>query len=136
MRGFYLSAAAEFALPPPRGNRPARSRAPLLEKGGDRKEKGGPVVLVGVRLRATNSAPFSCFPASPLFSLAESAYGCELVGEGRQLGFDGGDFLLVGGVAPSFLGRFQRLGRLGFIEVVAADRGVGEHGHQPGLHFE
>src|SRR5882724_8830511 len=123
MRGFYLSAAAEFALPPPRGNHPARSRGhPSLRKEGW-KRKRRPGCSCWVRLRATSSAPFSCFPASPLFSLAESAYGCELGGEGRQLGFDGGDFLLVGGVAPRFLGRFQRLGRLGFIEVAAADRG-------------
>src|SRR5881296_2505442 len=93
-------------------------------------------LLLWVRLRATSSALFSCFTACPLFSLAEPAYGCELGGEGRELGFYGGDFLLVGGVAPRVLGRFQRLGRFGFIEVVAADRGVGEHGHQLRLHFE
>src|SRR6266571_9396290 len=98
-----------------------------LRKEGIKKEKGGPFV-VGVRLRATSSARFSCFTASPLFSLAELADGCELCGKGGELGFDGGDFLLVLGVAPRFLGGLQGLGRLGLVQVAAADRGVGEHG--------
>src|SRR5258706_11075763 len=117
-------AGASFETPP----------HPQERRGWKRKRRPG--CCCGVRLRATNSALFSCFPASPLFSLAESADGCELGGKRRELGFYGGDFLLVGGVAPRVLGGFQRLGRLGFIEVVAADRGVGEHGHPLGLHFE
>src|SRR5438034_1693567 len=129
--------AKDITGAPPRRTTPPATRAPLLKKGGDRKEKGGPfVVVVGVRLRATNSAHFSCFTASPLFSLAELADGCELCGKRGQLGFDGGDFLLVLRVAPRFLGGLQGLGRLGLVEVAAADRGVGEHGHHPGLHFE
>src|SRR5467141_2306402 len=93
-------------------------------------------LLLRVRLRATNSARFSCFAASRLFSLAEFADGCELRGEGRQLGFDGRDFLLVLRLGARFLGALQGLGRLGLVQVVTADRGVGEHGHQLGLHLE
>src|SRR5258706_9403242 len=100
------------------------------------KKKAARLLLFQVRLRATNSARFSFFAASPLFSLAELADGCELRGEGRELGFDGGDFLLVLGAAPRLLGGLQGLGRLGLVEVAAADRGVGEHGHHLGLHFE
>src|SRR5882672_7883649 len=136
LRGGRIRAPSSSGKPP----RPLRGH-PSLRKEGIEKKKAARLFLLGCRLRATNSALFSFFygfslMASPLFSLAESAYGCELGGKRRQLGFYGGDFLLVRGVAPRFLGGFQRLGRLGFIEVVAADRGVGEHGHQLGLHFE
>src|SRR5712664_1947763 len=81
---------------------PPATRAPLLKRGGDSKRKRAARCL-GPPPR-TNSAPFSCFAASPLFSLAELADGCELRGEGRELGFDGGDFLLVLGAAPRLLG--------------------------------
>src|SRR6266480_6352622 len=114
--------------------RPLRGH-PSLRKEGIEKKKAARFLL-WVRLRATNSAHFSCFTASPLFSLAELADGCELCGKRGQLGFDGGDFLLVLGVAPRFLGGLQGLGRLGLVQVAAADRGVGEHGHHLGLHFE
>jgi len=59
------------------------------------------------RLRATSSTRFSCFGASRLFSLAELADGCELRGEGRQLGFDGRDFLLVLRLARASSARFR-----------------------------
>jgi hypothetical protein len=35
-----------------------------------------------------------------------------------------------------FLGLLLGVEGLGFVEVLAADRGVGQHGHQVGLHFE
>src|SRR2546425_13001947 len=123
--------AKDITGAPPRRPR----RHPSLRKEGNEKKKAARFCSWG-RLRATNSARFSCFAASRLFSLAELADGCELRGEGRQLGFDGRDFLLVLRVAPRFLGALQGLGRLGLVQVVAADRGVGEHGHHLGLHFE
>src|SRR5882672_1293675 len=123
MREFYPHHPARYAGTPPQERRGL-------------KRKRRPDYCCWVRLRATNSARFSCFAASPLFSLAELADGCELRGEGRELGFYGGDFLLVLGAAPRFLGGLQGLARLGFVQVAAADRGVGEHGDDAGLHFE
>src|SRR3977135_2479417 len=138
MRGILpLRRARKSRAPPPRGvpntTPPASAGTPTQERRGWKRKRRP---RFWGRLRASNSARFFLFCGFSLFSLAEFADGCELGGERRQLGFYGGDFLLFLGGAPRFLGRLQRLGRLGFVEVVAADRGVGEHGHQLRLHFE
>src|SRR6266853_116126 len=68
LRGRFQPTPRGYHRIPPR----PLARAPLLEKGGDGKRKRRPFVLAfRVRLRATNSARFSYFAASPLFSLAE-----------------------------------------------------------------
>src|SRR3970040_1061807 len=60
----------------------------------------------------------------------------EVRGECRHLRLDRGDFLFITGAAARFFGLFQRFGCLGFVEVVAADRGVSEHGDHFGLDLE
>src|SRR3970040_475297 len=57
----------------------------------------------------------------------------EVRGECRHLRLDCGDFLFIPGAAARFFGLFQRFGCLGFVEVVAADRGVSEHGEYFGV---
>src|SRR6266849_10837917 len=87
-------------------------------------------------MASANSVLGSISRLPPLFSLAKFADGCELRGERRELGFDSGDFLLVLGMAPRLFGSLKGFGRLGLVQIVAADRSVGEHGHHFGLHFE
>ena len=72
----------------------------------------------------------------PLLALPQLAYGGELGGERRELGFHGSDFLLVARAAAGFLGALQGLVRLGLVEIGSADGGVGEHRDHFGLHFQ
>jgi len=59
-----------------------------------------------------------------------------LRGEHGEFALDDRDFLLVLGTAQRLLSALLRLQRPGFVEIAAADRGVGEHGHQRRLDFQ
>ena len=62
---------------------------------------------------------------------------CLQLGDGlRQFGFGGGVADVGGARLQRFLGTPLGLEGLGFVEVVGADRGVGEQGDQRRLHFE
>src|SRR5258708_143884 len=68
--------------------------------------------------------------------LAQLADRRQLRSEHRQLAFDDGELLLVLGGAPGFLGALERFARLRFVQILAANRGIGEHGDHFRLHFE
>src|SRR5688572_576154 len=68
--------------------------------------------------------------------LAQPADGRKLGGQHGELAFDRGDFLPVLGLGARFLGAPEGLVGLGFVQVGAADRRVGEHGDYPGLYLE
>jgi hypothetical protein len=55
---------------------------------------------------------------------------------GRQLRLRRRDAAGGAAVLERFLRRAHRFQRLGLVEVVRPDRGVGEHRHARGLHFE
>src|SRR5581483_7698052 len=80
--------------------------------------------------------PSRARPRKALFLAAQLANGGQLRGDGRELGLDRRDFLLVRGIAPGFLGALQRLGRLGLVQVLAAHGRVREHRHAARLYLE
>src|SRR5438128_11438783 len=92
---------------------PASAGTPPQERRGT-KRKRRPVFVLGAASEQQTPRVFLVLLLL-LFSLAELADGCELRGEGRQLGFDGRDFLLVLRAAPRFLGALQGLARLGLV---------------------
>jgi hypothetical protein len=67
---------------------------------------------------------------------AELANRSELRGEQRDLAFDGRDLLLVGCAAPCVLRALERFGSLRFVEIGAADRGIGQNGDDLGLYLQ
>src|SRR5437868_9663373 len=80
-----------------------------------------------------DAASLTCCDALFFSQLANSG---ELRGEHRQLAFHRGELLLVGGGATRFFGALQRFIGLRFVQIGAADRGVGEHRDEFRLHFE
>src|SRR5687767_13174145 len=67
---------------------------------------------------------------------AKLLYRRELSDRARELGLRRCDLELAGAVLHRFLGLALRFERFGFVEVVAADRGIGEHRDRLRLHFE
>src|SRR5713226_8626193 len=68
--------------------------------------------------------------------LAQLADRRQLRRKHRQLAFNDGQLLLVLGGATGFLGALERLARLGFVEVLAANGRIGEDGDDLRLHLE
>lgn len=68
--------------------------------------------------------------------LAQLADRGDLRSHHREFGLQRRDLLFVLGFRHRLLTLAQRLGGLGLVEVAAADRGVGGHGDDFGLHFK
>ncbi|CAM2147016.1 hypothetical protein PT2222_10032 [Paraburkholderia tropica] len=73
---------------------------------------------------------------SMLVLLAQTLDRRELRDGVGQFGLRGGVLEVRAGVLQRLFGALARFGGLRFVEILAADRGVGEHRHGARLHFE
>ena len=81
------------------------------------------------------TAAFTHVTSAQLFA-AQLAYRRQLRRKGRHLRFNLGNFELAARVSACLFRLCQCVARFGYVEVMAADRRVGQHGDNVRLHFE
>src|SRR5690606_33525696 len=98
-------------------------------------EKGGPKAAL-LRFTLTRTQCAWASTSLVLEVLAQALQRLQLRGDLGQALLGLGDLHLLAAVGEDALGLFLRRAHRGFVDVLGADRGVGQHGHHLRLHLE